>query len=204
MSEWISAKEAREIVAPGWKHGSPATDPIRHRAKNGVIKTMASVYVSTWSGQSTTMHSHPIPKEFWGGHPFQENWTTGDFSVGIHVDGRYTECEALGVTFERTGIEALAPPSVSAGNPSQLASSDINGPASTSKNPGGRPSYDWEAVMIELAGQIHEGALIPDSQASIEKAIQDFFIARGQEIGDTTARDHARPLYRRLTGRGGN
>ena len=103
-----SAREAREIVAPGWRHGAPATDPIRRRAKLGELEARASVYVSIRSGIATKEHDHPIPKEFWSGHPFEENWSAGDFSTSTYVDGEYTTCEALGVTFERAGIQGMA------------------------------------------------------------------------------------------------
>jgi hypothetical protein len=202
--EWISANEARKIVAPGWKHGSPATDPIRQRAKIGVIKARASVYVSTRSGQSTTVHGHPIPKEFWGGHPFKENWTAGDFSTGIDVNGWYTDCEALGVTFERTEIEALAPPPVSAGNPSQAASSGITVPAPASRNSGGNPGkFDWAKAVGAIIFQWSDsGSWHPQSQGEVKTKLYDWFSEHGQTPDDKQLKQYARWLHSEFKSRG--
>ena len=195
--EWISAAEAREMVAPGWKHGSPATDPIRQRAKMGVIKARASVYVSTRSGQTTTMHGHPIPREFWSGHPFTENWTAGDFSTGMEVNGRYTDCEALGVNFERIGVETLVPALVSAGNASQAASSQNKEIDSTSKNRGGNPGkFDWAKAVAAIVFQWSDsGSWHPKSQGEVKTELANWFSGQGQIPDDRQLKIYARWLF---------
>lgn len=198
MSEqWISASEAREIVAPGWKHGSPATDSVRQRARHGVIKTRASLYVSSRSGQSTTVEDHPIPEEFWSAHPFEENWTSGDFSTRMNVDGCLTDCQALGVTFERSGVEALAPASVSAGHAPQAASGDIRVPAKASKNPGGNPGkYDWaKAVGTVVFQWADSGLWHPKSQSEVQTKLSEWFSQQGQAPDDRQLKQYARWLY---------
>lgn len=109
--EWISAIQAGEIVVPGSRHVLPQTsEAIRCRAEAGIVKAKATLFKSTRAGVESQKQNHPVPKEFWGGELLEQNWAQGDFSVSMQIEEWPAYCEALGVTFERKGIEAMAQP----------------------------------------------------------------------------------------------
>lgn len=200
--EWISASAARAIGPAG----TDFAHTIIEHAKVGLVKARATLLVWDREGQETKQRDCEIPQDFWRYGVETENWDQGDFGVLWNRSSTSwmagpggTDSFAYGVTFLRVGIEAMVPLSASANASRPSAPSEIAASASVAKNPGGRPPYDWEAVMIELAAQLYEGAWKPDTQAIIENAIKVYLSGKGLDIGDSTAKDHARPLYHRLT-----
>lgn len=197
--EWISASAARALGPAGTNFA----DAIIERAKVGLVKARAALLV--WDKQEPQRDCE-IPQDFWRHGVCEEKWDQGDFSVFWNRSSSSwmagpgaADSFAYGVTFARSDIEAMVPSPTPATDIESSASSNVAAPAPVAKNLGGRPPYDWEAAMIELAGQVYEGALMPDKQVNIENAIKDHFSAKGLDIGDSTAKDHARRLYQRLT-----
>ena len=187
--EWISASQAREIVSRGWRDEGKPTDAICGRAKQGAVRAKAWQWVTIENGQRYEKRDHSIPPSFWDDVSMTQNWSHGDFASAIYPDDTKFEIEAIGVTFERTGIEAMAPPIVCT-----LVSTQPVATAASSR-PGRLPYDDWEAVMIEMARQLFVGDLQPKKLADIERAIADYLLANGVTRSESTVREHARPFW---------
>lgn len=113
MSEaWISAPEARAIVSHGWQDEGKPTDAICLRAKHGEIQAKARLWVTVENGQKYEKHDEPIPRNFWGDRDMKQDWSHGDFVSTIYPNDTKFEIEAIGVTFDQAGIEALAPSAI--------------------------------------------------------------------------------------------
>jgi DNA-binding winged helix-turn-helix (wHTH) protein len=62
---------------------------------------------------------------------------------------------------------------------------------------GGRPKADWwEDMWVEIARQLYLGALIPKTQADLERAMLQWISDNGKSAGETTVRDRASKLWR--------
>lgn len=203
--EWVSASAAR-AMGPS---GTNFTEAILERARVGLVKARAALLV--WDRQGLSAEPErdcAIPMDFWRAGVATENWDQGDFGVfgapeptSWMADSSAVQSYAYGVMFARADIQAMMPPLTESVH---SAPRDATSLVAVAKNPGGRPPKDWEAAMIEMAGQLYDGDLKPDTQTSIEIAIKNYFSSKGIEIGDTTAKDHARPLFKRLTRKGEN
>jgi hypothetical protein len=188
--EWISARDAREKVVPGCRHNDGRTDVILQRAKAGLVKARASVFKSTKAGVKSDVRDHPIPADFWGGNSLKQNWTQGDFSTWIHSEGWETYCEAYGVTFEQSGIEAMAHSGEAATAPSQ---SQVPDHVRKGGNPG---KYDWaKAVGTVIFEWSESGLWQPESQGEIKAKLADWFSEQNQTPDDSQLRKYARWLF---------
>lgn len=109
MSEaWISASEARAIVSQGWQDEGKPTDAICRRAKYGEIQAKARRWITIENGQKFEKSDELIPRNFWADRDMKQDWSHGDFLSTIYPDDTNFEIEAIGVTFDRAGIAALA------------------------------------------------------------------------------------------------
>lgn len=190
IGKWISARQAREIVAPGWKHNGGPTDVICQRARVGLVKAKASLFVSTTGGQKSEKSNHPISKEFWGGEILTQKWAQGDFSTSMHSGGREIYCEAYGVTFEQSGILAMTP-----GDKPATSASQPTVPDQRAK--GGSPGkYDWaKAVGAIIFKWSDIGDWHPASQGEIQTELADWFSAQHQIPDDRQLKKYARWLF---------
>ena len=111
--EWISASQAREIVSRGWQDEGKPTDAICLRAKHGEVKARARRLITIDNGQKYEKPDQLIPRGFWDDISMKQNWSHGDFASTIYPDDAKFEIEAIGVTFERAGIEEMLPASPS-------------------------------------------------------------------------------------------
>lgn len=143
-----------------------------------------------------------VPDEFWGGQAMVPDWESGVFTAKVQKNGYEEEWKAIGVTFKRSQIEAMAPSSVLTSDSQQSASTGVASPASVTKNLGGRPPYDWEAVMIEMARQLYVGDLYPKTQADIERAIAAYKPDEDSK-SESTIREHARRLWKAIRSEAG-
>ncbi|TPG39012.1 hypothetical protein EAH79_14795 [Sphingomonas koreensis] len=188
------------MVMPGWQRhtGSIPKDAICQRAAAGLVKAVASVFVSNKGGVTSEKQGHLIPKEFWRGSPLEQDWARGDFSsTWSDSEGWTIHAEAFGVTFARADIEPMAQSGETVGASRPAIAGD--------RSKGGRPpATDWEAVMIEMARQLYVGDLQPKALADVERAIAAHLAAHGISLSDSTIRDHARPLWRAIQREAGN
>ncbi|WP_426039677.1 hypothetical protein [Brevundimonas sp. DC300-4] len=80
--------------------------------------------------------------------------------------------------------------------PEDAATPPLEGPTGLTTNRGGRPpATDWEAAVLAIAGRYYRGDFKPGSVADIIRALQDWAVASGLELPDTTARPHARRIF---------
>lgn len=78
----------------------------------------------------------------------------------------------------------------------RLSSSD---PSKRAVNRGGKPlAKHWDEVWAQIAFQLWNGDLKPESQADIKRAMFAWFNAREIEVGDTAVTQRARQLWRLL------
>jgi hypothetical protein len=70
---------------------------------------------------------------------------------------------------------------------------------SPGKNIGGRPrAAFWDQLWVEMAAQLYEGTIQPTQQARIEDAMKLWLAQHNYECADSTVRDRARLLWKRL------
>ena len=106
---WISASEARDMVSQGWRDEGKPTDAICRRAKHGEIRAKALRWITIENGHRYERPDELIPSNFWADRDMKQDWSHGDFVSTIYPDDTKFEIEALGVNFDRTGIEAMVP-----------------------------------------------------------------------------------------------
>lgn len=64
------------------------------------------------------------------------------------------------------------------------------------KNSGGRPPAPFaDDLMCAIWARIYRGDLKPQRQAEVERAIKDWTVAQGHDLGDTSAREKARKIW---------
>lgn len=183
--EWISARDTADAMWPG-KNPAPVPNSITRRAEVGLVKARASLLIS---GKAKEHNCH-IPEVFWGGRAMIPDWASGDFTAQVQQNGSENEWRALGVSFERAGIEAMVPSKASAHVSLHPEVAEVR------SNRGGRsPDAVWEEVMVELARQLFAGDLIPKRLADVEKAIADFLVVKEVSMSESTIREHARPFW---------
>ncbi len=107
--DWISASEARALLSQGRQddEGKP-TDAICLHAKHGEIQAKARRWITIENGQRYEKPDELIPRDFWADRDMRQDWSHGDFVSTVYPDDAKFEIEALGVTFERSGIVELA------------------------------------------------------------------------------------------------
>ena len=169
--QWISASEARELACPGWNQNGGPTDGICDEAKVGRVVAKAAIYVENRSGGKIEHPMHPVPSKFWAGGNLDQEWGRGKFSAWIIIDGYETLCEAFGVEFEKSGIDAISP----------ISSSSVKSPPNRQEvNPSvERPKkHDWEGALISIVVWANGPDGLPTgygAQAEIERRMAEWF-----------------------------
>jgi hypothetical protein len=180
--EWITAAEAARLLKPVFNSEYIAQATICKRAHSGLIRARAEQFMMD---EKVCTHFE-IPKKFWwaeGGAALTQNWPSGDFDTWI--DRGSTQLRAFGVSFLRADIEKMIPagmPGPPAPNPTLAA--------------GGRPPAEWwEDLLINVCFQHFRGDLKPNTQAEVERAMQEWITARGYEAAISTVRIRARKVW---------
>ena len=191
--EWITAREAREMVSPGCEQDGAHTDAICHRAKAGLVRAKAKLWQWSEAGEE---HDYEIPRGFWDVNELEHNWSQGDFTNTTCVDGPEYHFKAFGVTFERTGIEAMSSPPVA----STIASPS---PVPDHHPKGGAPGkYDWATAVGTVVFQWSDrGSWHPKSQGEVKTKLAEWFSEQGQTPDGTQLKVYARWLYGEFTKR---
>jgi hypothetical protein len=117
--EWLPASEAIGRVSSIMDWGD-ARRAICKRAHAGILKARAAHFVEDGRRQNDV----EVPPEFWsaeGENALIQNWNAGDFETWI--DG-VVELKAFGVSFDRAGIEKIAPRKVRAPEPAVARAGD--------------------------------------------------------------------------------
>ena len=143
-----------------------------------------------------------LSNDFWGliewrGPGATVDWHFGIFSYSYYPRGR--NCKqfenASGVRLEVGALRRLVGESAweSFNSQSSKQASTLSGKA---KNTGGRPPAPFaDDLMCAVWASIYRGDLKPQRQADVERAIKDWAVAQGHELGDTSAREKARKIW---------
>lgn len=187
--EWISAFGAFKLVAEAIG-ASTAAIAICSRAHDGMIEAKAAKLIVDRGRVAESFDDALVPKNFWwasGRGALNQNWKTGDFDTWI--DSR-VHWRAFGVSFSRSGIEALIGPALAAREAPDEA------PAHT----GGRPAAAWwDDLWIEISRQLYAGDLQPTKQSDIEAAMMNWASSQGHDPAESTIRTRARKLWTALS-----
>src|SRR5262245_61777305 len=119
--DWISAREAVELLKPVMGGEYSAQMTICERANDGLIRSRAARLVL----RDKVRDDVELLRPFWrhrGGNALKQNWITGDFELKQNwITGdfemwsdRDTHCRAYGVQFSREDIMKMVPASSSA------------------------------------------------------------------------------------------
>ncbi len=101
-------------------------------------------------------------------------------------DNAFRELEIHKFSFQNPAVKAVPAPLPATKNPA--------------KNPGGKPlAAHWDAMWAEIAVQLHEGDLKPETQADIERTMADYLDSMDISASESTVRWRARRLWSRMT-----
>ena len=65
------------------------------------------------------------------------------------------------------------------------------------RNQGGAPPKAWwDDFWIEICGRIYDGDLKPEKQADLERAMHDWAVQHGHDVGETTIKNAAWKLFK--------
>ena len=202
-ADWVSASEARKFAyAQCGVNPNRADSAIIEQAKLGFLTARAVLAQGPKGGRIDAKagweaREWDIPPWFWTGFTdagsSSQDWATGKFAGrGKGPDGlQYLTLH--GVHFLKESLGALAP--------ATMATS----PSSVPKNKGGRPPAAFaDDLMCAIFGLVHQGDFEPKNQAEVEKAMLDWALRNGHELGVTVAREKARKVFAALTQEVGN
>lgn len=214
MVNWISAREARNLVAAGYRTSDDPSDiesslrqaeaAILRRLEQGALasraQTVTSLLANGRSGvERENEADRALDASFW--RTLMEcsygeqalDWIAGDFSFVIDPTDparKWQSCfaaeMAFGVRFDRDGLPLDDPPVAGAAK-------------------GGRkPIWNWPAAVSAVWSQIYVGDLKPSTQAEVEQAIRSFLTEGDHEPSESGVRAHARLIWRDLNSEDGN
>lgn len=140
-----------------------------------------------------------IPAWFWTnclsmGEPVL-NWERGRFSGSGNVGSQYKKVQISGVEFSVSDIldvEAmLLGQQLKEAATEPDATNEENEPAKR----GRKPTYDWEAAVTAIWGQLYRGDLQPQTQAEIELAFIVHLRNGDKEPSESTVRPYANRIW---------
>jgi hypothetical protein len=210
LATWIPAKQALErMIACGPSHGE-ATEALWKLLVTGHLRSGAehhTVEIPRLENGNAIEIEDMRWRSF--GQPWQSAlWSTGQVSLSIESEGTgYRRPPASFVTYFGVRFEPVALGKTLAGlGECPSAESSTPAPAAPSAvNKGGRrPAWWREPVLVEIAGQIHDGDLKPKKLADIENAMNEWLGKKGEYPGERTVRNVARLLWSRFYEEGKN
>lgn len=209
MANWITAREAREVVAECYRASDDPKDievscrqaeaAILRRLEHGALASKAQTMTFLdGDGKGDVERKNEVdwvlPASFWQtlvacSYGEQSlDWVAGDFSfVFGHADkskGCLAAEMAFGVRFDRDGLPL---------DPS-LAIGAAKG--------GRKPTWNWPAAVSAVWRSIHFGDLKPSTQAEVEQAVRSFLTHGDNEPSESGVRTHARLIWKDLKSEG--
>jgi hypothetical protein len=143
-----------------------------------------------------------LSNDFWGliewrGPGATVDWQFGIFSYSYYPRGR--NCKqfenANEVRLEPSALRRLVGERTWATFFSSRGEEVSTAPV-RAKNSGGRPPAPFaDDLMCAIWASIYRGDLKPQRQADVERAIKDWTVAQGHDLGDTSAREKARKIW---------
>jgi hypothetical protein len=137
-------------------------------------------------------------------------WESGNVTLWQEGEGggfsstRKSTVDYFGVRLDPVGLAKITGESLVVPQSPVEATQLVSNPA-PAKNLGGRRPVWWrEAVLIELAGQLHNLELEPRILADLERAAKDWLGKQGEYPGERTVRSVVTPLWQRIEKGGKN
>ena len=189
--DWISAKEARKIACEYLGYAPVvAGDAIIELARLGLASARAIMAVGTKIPARTSStwqeREWDVPVWFWNDlAASRENrgfWELGQFQCNAVSPHARQKIVLSGVHFLRSSIIPDMP------------SAAIPEPEGAIRR-GRKPSYDWDAAVSAIWGDIYRGDLNPAQQADIELAIQRWLTRGDREPSESTVRPYAKRIW---------
>lgn len=217
--QWMDAQDAFELMTEVKTGDRDAAKlALLVLLKSGAIRSIAARYDGNPTGLTDldphtsyelngdyyrlTSTDEPLSNDFWGliewrGPGATVDWQFGIFSYSYYPRGR--NCKqfenASGVRLEVGALRRLVGESAWE-RFSSKSSEQASTIASKAKNAGGRPPAAFaDDLMCAVWASIYRGDLTPKRQADVERAIKDWTIAQGHDLGDTSAREKARKVW---------
>lgn len=224
FKDWITLKAAYDLTRAATKDVHVAATSLLHRLADGVLTGAAEKAIRVDGGATPTetpKDKVPVSRDVWGyvldseAYPSTwAGWKSSDVILEMQGSHRTTfTLKYYGVrifppTFRSfiDGLTEKAPaaapdiemPRMVAPSAKELQKA-IESPRSSpkpEKQPGGRPLKEfWDDLWAAMAAALYDGSLIPDKQATIEKAMLDWAALNGHELSQQSARSRARKLF---------
>lgn len=208
MANWISTREARDLVAAGYRASDEAWDieaslrkaetAILRRLEQGALASKARTMTFLQpDGKCSVERKNEVDwtldPSFWqalmvcSSSEQTLDWIAGDFAFIIDPTDparKWQSCfaaeMAFGVRFERDDLP--------------LEHSSAPGAAK-----GGRKAlWNWPAAVSAVWSQIHVGDLKPSTQAEVEQAVRLFLTEGDHEPSESGVRAHAKLIWKDL------
>ena len=205
MANWITAREAREVVAECYRASDDPKDievsfrqteaAILRRLEHGALASKAQTMTFLdGDGKGDVERKNEVdwvlPASFWQtlvACSYSEqslDWVAGDFSFAFdHADksqGCLAAEMAFGVRFDRDSLPL---------DPSRA----------TGATKGGRkPTWNWPEAVNGVWCRIYLGEFQPATQADVEQAVRSFLTHGDHEPSESGVRTHARLIWRGL------
>jgi hypothetical protein len=177
--EWLTADATSKLLRPALKFSMFTT--LCKRLHAGLIRARCAKFMiagKTWRRDAL------IPRGFWwaeGEAALTSNWVTGDFETWLD---HQVHLQAFGVSCYRADIEDMMPAPEVAPQRTEPA------------HEGGRPTAKfWDDLWVEMCRQIYTGELIPERQADIQKAMQQWCSDNGHSDATSTIKPRASKLW---------
>ena len=199
---WVSGREARRFMYERLGANPAAAElHVLDQCRLGFLPGRAQLFQRSNSGQpnrwSFEEREWDIPDWFWSNFTnvgsSSQDWDRGLFNGKGRAPDGSCWIRLTGVHFLRVALEALLPDS---------------GPALEDANPtnkGGRPRKEWwDDLWCGVWGQVYRGALLPKTQADLERAMIEWVEDRGKAVSESTIRPLARKMFLEMQREGGN
>lgn len=197
-AEWVSARAAREFAYKAGRLNPVNAGPaIIGYCRVGHIEAQALRV--EWSNRDrygendrTVRDNAEVPQWFWEacaerGSSVQD-WQSGIFSGKGTFSGQFVSAKLTGVYFRRDSLAIFE---------DQFAEARAN-PTVVSTKGGRTPLPWWDDLWIDIARKLYAGDLKPTAQSDLIRAMHDYAVAKGHDVGDTAIRDRARKLWQAL------
>jgi hypothetical protein len=195
---WASALRARRRVYEAGVPPTEAATVLLEQCALGFVVARAVRMQRADSGRpphwTAEEREWDVPRWFWSSvsasAAASKDWERGVFAGRVTSPAGDCWIALTGVHFWSEALDQLYP------EPGRRAAAASAPTTDRQTSPGGRPpaSY-WDELWCAVWAQVYRGELNPKTQADIERAMLDWAVANGHELGESTAKPRARKMF---------
>jgi hypothetical protein len=209
FATWIPAREAYRRAQEAY--GAQAASTILSRCATGLMHGRAeNIFIGSGSRRKEYGFDALIPARVWEEldderYPSSLTlWNTNAIELEIRPDAASLHTPSVswklfGIRFDPVEVDKMMPPKAMPAQgkiPEPPAAAPVSTTLPSAKHAGGAPPKAfWDDLWAAVAASLYDGSLIPDKQATIEKAMLDWATAYGHELSVQSVRSRARKLY---------